>query len=91
MIKIQSISENMGHINHVSQLCAMLELYVEIYLSQNISFINQYLRSHKYIGYMSNHAGPRRCKCHPGTIFWHPLIELTQFWHPKSGFGARFL
>ena len=32
--------------------------------------------------YMTDHAGPRRCKCHPGTNFWHPPIEVTQFWHP---------
>ena len=32
---------------------------------------------------MTDHAGPRRCKCHPGTNFWHPPIKVTQFWHPS--------
>ena len=41
--------------------------------------------------YMTAHAGPRRCECHPGTKFRHPPVEVTQFWHPKSGYGARFL
>ena len=22
---------------------------------------------------------PRRCECHPGTNFWHPPVEVTQF------------
>ena len=39
---------------------------------------------------MTDHAGPRRCECHPETNFWHPPLEVIQFWHPKSGFGARF-
>ena len=39
---------------------------------------------------MTDHAGPRCCECHPGTNFWHPPTEVTQFWHPRSGFGARF-
>ena len=39
----------------------------------------------------TDHAGPRRCECHLGTNFWHPPIEVTQFWHPRSGIGARFL
>ena len=40
--------------------------------------------------YMTDHGGPRHCEGHPGTKFWHPPIEVTQFWHPRSGFGARF-
>ena len=40
--------------------------------------------------HMSDHAGPRRCQYHPGTTFWHPSVEVTQFWHPRSGFGAGF-
>ena len=38
---------------------------------------------------MTDHAGPRHCEDHPGTKFWHPPIEVTQFWQPRSGFGAR--
>ena len=38
---------------------------------------------------MTDHAGPRRCECHPRNNFWHPPIEVTQFWHPRSGYGAR--
>ena len=34
---------------------------------------------------MTDHAGPRRCECHPGTKVWHPPVEVTQFWHPGSG------
>ena len=52
-----------------------------------------------YIVLMTDHAGPQRCEhwfllgeceCHPGTKFWHPPIEVTQFWHQRRGFGARF-
>ena len=40
---------------------------------------------------VTDHAGPRRrCEFHPGTNFWHPPVEVTQFWHPRSGFGAHF-
>ena len=39
---------------------------------------------------MTNHAGPPTLYVSPGTIFWHPPIEVTWFWHPKTGFGARF-
>ena len=28
---------------------------------------------------MTDHAGPRQCERHPGTKFWHPPIEVTQF------------
>ena len=24
------------------------------------------------------------------TKFWHPPVEVTQFWYPRSGFGALF-
>ena len=42
--------------------------------------------------HMTDHAGPdARCECHMGTNFWPPPIEVTQFWHPRSGFGAHFL
>ena len=27
----------------------------------------------------------------PGTKLWRPPVEVTQFWCPRSGFGARFL
>ena len=45
--------------------------------------------------YMTDQAGPRpargdRCECHLGTNFWHPPIEVTQFWYPRSCFGTRF-
>ena len=39
---------------------------------------------------MTDHAGPRRCECHPRTDCWHPHVEVTQFWHPRSGYGAMF-
>ena len=39
--------------------------------------------------HMTDQAGPRHCEYHPGTKFWHPPIEVTQFWQPRSGFGAR--
>ena len=39
---------------------------------------------------MTDNAGHRRCKCRPGTNCWHPPVEVTQFWHPPCGFGARF-
>ena len=32
--------------------------------------------------YMTDHAGPRRCESHPETNFWHPPIEVIQFWRP---------
>ena len=35
---------------------------------------------------MTDHAGPRRCECNHGTKFWHPPVEVTQFWLPRSGF-----
>ena len=41
--------------------------------------------------YMTDHAGPRRCECHLGTKFRHLPVEVTQFWHQRSDFGARFL
>ena len=40
---------------------------------------------------MTDHTGPRRCECLPRTNFWHPPIEVTQNWHPRSGFDDRFL
>ena len=27
---------------------------------------------------------------HQGTMFWHPPVEVAQFWHLSSGFGDRF-
>ena len=39
-----------------------------------------------YIDYMTDHAGPRRFECHPGTKFLHPpvgkqvLAPEEQFW-----------
>ena len=43
-----------------------------------------------YIHITYDRPRTRRCECHPGTNFWHPPFEVTQFWHPRSGFGARF-
>ena len=38
---------------------------------------------------MTDHAGSRRCECHPGTNFWHPPIEVTQF-APEERFWRPF-
>ena len=40
--------------------------------------------------YITDHAGSRRYKCNPCTMLWRPPVEVTQFWRPRSGFGARF-
>ena len=29
---------------------------------------------------MTDHAGPQHCECYPETNFWHPPVEVTQFW-----------
>ena len=39
---------------------------------------------------MTDHAGPRRSECHLGSKFWHQPVEVTQLWHPMSGFEASF-
>ena len=39
---------------------------------------------------MTDHAGPLRSECPPGTKLWRPPAFVTQFWHLRSGFGARF-
>ena len=39
---------------------------------------------------MTDHAGPRRYECNPGTKLWRPPVEVTHFWRPKSSFGALF-
>ena len=41
-------------------------------------------------GKMSDHAGPRRSDCPPCTKWWRLPAFVTQFWRPRSGFGARF-
>ena len=41
--------------------------------------------------YMADHAGGRRSVVNPGTKLWRPHGEVTQFWRPRSGFGASFL
>ena len=38
----------------------------------------------------TDHAGPRRCECHPGTKFWHPPVEVTQFLAPMERFWRPF-
>ena len=38
---------------------------------------------------MTDHAGPRRSECPPGTMLWRPPAFVTQFWHTRSGFGCR--
>ena len=40
---------------------------------------------------MVDHAGGRRSVVNPGTTLWRPPVEVSQFWCPRSGFGARFL
>ena len=39
---------------------------------------------------MTDHGGPRRCECHPGTDFRHPPVEVTKFCHPRSGLAPVF-
>ena len=39
---------------------------------------------------MADHAGRRRSVVNQGTKLWRPPVEVTQFWRPRSGFGARF-
>ena len=39
---------------------------------------------------MADHAGDRRSVVNPGTKLWRPPVEITQFWRPRSCFGARF-
>ena len=39
---------------------------------------------------MTDHAGPLRSECPPGTKLWRPPAFVTQFWHLRSGFGTRF-
>ena len=43
----------------------------------------------KYSGHMTDHSGPRRREFHPRTNCWPPPIEVTQFWHSRSSFGAQ--
>ena len=38
---------------------------------------------------MADHASGRRSVVNPGTKLWRPPVEVTQFWRPKSGFGAH--
>ena len=40
--------------------------------------------------YLADHAGGRRSVVNPGIKLWRPPVEITQFLHPRSGFGARF-
>ena len=40
--------------------------------------------------YMADHAGGRTSVVNLGTKLWRPPVEVTQFWRPRSGFGARF-
>ena len=40
---------------------------------------------------MTDHAGPRRCECHPGTNLWHPPIEVTKFWHQGAVWRPFFV
>ena len=40
---------------------------------------------------MADHAGGgRRSVFNLGSKLWRPPVELTKFWRPRSGFGARF-
>ena len=41
-------------------------------------------------GHMAYHAGGRRSVVNPGTELWRPPVYVTQFWPPRSSFGARF-
>ena len=38
---------------------------------------------------MADHACGRRSVVNMGTKVWRPPVEVTQFWRPRSGFGAR--
>ena len=38
---------------------------------------------------MADHCG-RSSVVNPGTKLWRPPVAVTQFWRPRSGFGARF-
>ena len=38
---------------------------------------------------MTDHTGPQRYECNPGTKSWHPPAFVTQFWPPRDGFGPR--
>ena len=39
---------------------------------------------------MADHAGGRRSVVNPGTKMLRLPVEVTQFWRPRSGYGARF-
>ena len=39
---------------------------------------------------MADRAGGRRSVVNPETKLWRLPVEVTQFWRPRSGFGARF-
>ena len=39
-------------------------------------------KSGQTCNYMTDHAGPRRYECNPGTKLWRPSVEVTQFWRP---------
>ena len=39
--------------------------------------------------YLTDHDGPRRSECPPGTKLWHPPAFVTKFWRQRSGFGTR--
>ena len=42
-------------------------------------------------GNIADHAGGgRRSVVNPGTKSWIQPVEVTQFWRPRSGFGALF-
>ena len=39
--------------------------------------------------HVTDQAGPRRYECNQCNVGTILPIEVTQFWRPKSGFGAR--
>ena len=78
---------------HLPSLCVFVEGGREVQIlsfSEKFYFVTSLFLGHNiicdryifsYIN-MTDHAGPARCECHPGTNFRHPPIELTQFWRP---------
>ena len=70
------------HSADIKKKIPFLELYFKFFrYGKKIFYLRQY---------MTDHAGPRRYECNPGTKLWRPPVEVTQFWRPRSGFGARF-
>ena len=64
-----------------------------IFTWEKTAFLENVLYYYLYLQgeHMANQAGGRRRSVvNPGTKPWRPPVEITQFWRPRSGFGARF-